>query len=205
MQINRISTYNHGDYLYKNFTLLSDNELLMILEWRNHPNIRKYMNNTNCISVDSHLDYCHNLINRSDVCYWLIYKHNEPIGVLNIIDIDYEHESCEPGFYLSPKVMGRGESIFLLSNYKDMLINKLGFKSLIGHNYIDNNAALLFTMFFGAKIVDIQEINHRTSVKSLLTKECFINGEGTPKLITKYAKFCREWSIDKELAKYEKY
>ena len=203
MRIDKSITYCNGYYTYRNFVTLCDEDLLMILTWRNHPAIRKCMNNTGCIEIQSHLNFCHNLKYRDDVSYWLIYRHEQPIGVLNIIDIDYERKTCEPGFYLSPEVMGCGEAIFVLSNYKDFLFHKLGFCSLVGHNYVENKPALIFTMFFGAKITGVKIINDRRCIESVLTKDSFINGLGTPRLIAKYTKFYREWDLENEIQKYE--
>lgn len=204
MQVDKNKIYMYDKYSYKNFVNLTDEELLLILQWRNHPDIRKCMNNTEPISEESHLNYCHNLKNREDVIYWLILKENKPVGVLNIIDIDYENGICEPGFYLAPEVMGRGESIFVLSNYKDFLLNKLGFHALVGHNYADNKPALVFTMFFGAEITGIEQKNGRISVQSLLKKESLVNGVGTERLTAKYARFYREWDMDKAINEYGK-
>lgn len=204
MQVDKNKIYKYDKYSYKNFVNLTDEELLLILQWRNHPDIRKCMNNTEPIPEESHLNYCHNLKNREDVIYWLILKENQPVGVLNIIDIDYENGICEPGFYLSPEVMGRGEGIFVLSNYKDFLLNELGFHALVGCNYADNKPALVFTMFFGAEITGIEQKNGRISVQSLLKKESLVNGVGTERLTAKYARFYREWDMNKAINEYGK-
>ncbi len=204
MQVDKNKIYKYDKYSYKNFVNLTDEELLLILQWRNHPDIRRCMNNTEPITEESHLNYCHNLKNKEDVIYWLILKENKPVGVLNIIDIDYENGICEPGFYLAPEVMGRGESIFVLSNYKDFLLNELGFHALVGHNYADNKPALVFTMFFGAEITGVEQKNGRISVQSLLKKESLVNGVGTERLTAKYARFYREWDMDKAINEYGK-
>lgn len=204
MQIDKSKIYTYDKYSYKNFVNLTDEELLLILQWRNHPDIRRCMNNTEPITEESHLNYCHNLKNKEDVIYWLILKENKPVGVLNIIDIDYENGICEPGFYLAPEVMGRGESIFVLSNYKDFLLNELGFHALVGHNYADNKPALVFTMFFGAEITGVEQKNGRISVQSLLKKKSLVNGVGTERLTAKYARFYREWDMDKAINEYGK-
>lgn len=204
MLVDKNKLYTFDKYSYKNFVNLTDEELLMILQWRNHPDIRKCMNNTDPIPAESHLNYCHNLKNREDIIYWLILKEDKPVGVLNIINIDYDKEICEPGFYLAPEVMGRGESIFVLSNYKDFLLNKLEFKALVGHNYADNKPALAFTMFFGAEITGIEHKNGRICVQSLLKKESLINGVGTERLTAKYARFYSNWDMEKVLSDYGK-
>lgn len=202
MAINADEMYINGDYSYKNYLSLSKEELLMILHWRNHPSIRSKMNNTSEISVKSHLQYVENLKDRTDAVYWLVLYKDIPIGTLNIIDIDWENKICEPGFYLSPEVMGKGESIFFLYNYKSFLLNVIGFEKLIGHNYLDNLSALQFTIFFGADITDVTEVNNRLNVSSCLVKESF-NQLTSQRLISKYMKFLKTWNINDILGKYE--
>lgn len=199
MNIDKYKIYTYGRYSYVNFCQLSKEELLTILDWRNHPDIRKCMNTTDCISVGGHLAFCESLHNRTDKYYWLIKKGDEPIGVLNIIDVDELAGTCEPGFYLAPTVMGRGESIFFLSNYKTFLLKELNFKGLVGHNYYDNMPALVFTMFFGGVITDVLEIDGRLSIKTILTNESLQYGEGTERLVLKYTKFARSWNADEAI------
>lgn len=202
MNIDKNRIYTYGRYSYVNFCLLSRDELLTILRWRNHPNIRKCMNNTKCISEEEHLAFCESLRNRTDKYYWLIKKNEEPIGVLNIIDVDENTGTCEPGFYLAPSVMGRGESIFFLSNYKTFLLRELKFKGLIGHNYYDNMPAFIFTMFFGGVITDVLEIDGRLSIKTILTNKSLKNEEGTERLVLKYAKFAHSWNAGETINSY---
>lgn len=199
MIIDKNRIYHFGRYSYVNFCMLNQERLTQILEKRNHPDIRKCMNNSQPISLDNHLKFCSMAESRDDKYYWLIKKDETPIGVLNIIDVDLQKEICEPGFYLFPEVMGRGESIFFLSNYKTFLLKVIGFKGLIGHNYYDNMPALVFTMFFGGTILDLEDHDGRLSIKTILTPETLQNGEGTKKMVLNYAKFVRSWSADEAI------
>ena len=81
---------------------------------------------------------------------------------------------------------------------------ELGFHALVGHNYADNKPALVFTMFFGAEITGVEQKNGRISVQSLLKKESLVNGVGTERLTAKYARFYREWDMDKAINEYGK-
>ncbi|MCI6213158.1 hypothetical protein [Bacteroides heparinolyticus] len=199
MTIDKKRIYHFGRYSYVNFCMLNQEQLTEILKKRNHPDIRKCMNNTEPISLDDHLNFCSTLFNRDDKYYWLITKDENPVGVLNIIDVDHQKEIGEPGFYLFPEVMGRGESIFFLSNYKTFLLQVIGFKGLIGHNYYDNMPALVFTMFFGGVITDLEDHDGRLSIKTILTPETLQNGEGTKKMVLNYAKFARSWNADEAI------
>lgn len=202
MDISINKVYINGDYSYKNYLSLSKEELLMILHWRNHPDIRSKMNNTSEISIESHLQYVENLRSRIDAVYWLVFYKNTPVGTLNIVDVDWENKVCEPGFFLSPEIMGKGESIFFLYNYKSFLLNVIGFEKLIGHNYLDNLSALQFTIFFGANVTGVTETNNRINVSSCLDRDSF-NQLTSQRLISKYMKFLKAWDINNILSKYK--
>lgn len=204
MKIDKFKIYNYDIYTYKNFVLLTDEELLMILSWRNHEDICKCMNTTAPIPEKEHLKFCHNLINRRDICYWMILKDQHPIGVLCAVDIDYEKETCEPGFYLTPDIMGKGESLFVLSNYKDFLLNEIKFQGLIGHNYKDNKPSIIFTMFFGAEITGVEERSGRISIQTYLSKDKFRNGVGTEHLLLKFTKFMKNWNTEEAVIQFIK-
>ena len=51
----------------RNFTHLTQAELLLILERRNHPEVRHWMVHTEPITVEEHLSYCAALAHRSEV------------------------------------------------------------------------------------------------------------------------------------------
>lgn len=69
--------------LVRNFTLLSEPELLMILERRNHPEVRKWMINPDPIPREEHLRYCASLAERPDVLQLLVEFDGQPACVLS--------------------------------------------------------------------------------------------------------------------------
>lgn len=69
--------------LARNFTLLSEEELFMILERRNHPEVRKWMTNTNPITKTEHLRYCVSLKDRLDTLQILVEFDGKPTCVLS--------------------------------------------------------------------------------------------------------------------------
>lgn len=74
MNIDKEKEYTFGNYTYVNFTQLSRDELVTILKWRNHPDIRMCMNTTEPIPLEGHLAFCESLKNREDKFYWMIKK-----------------------------------------------------------------------------------------------------------------------------------
>ena len=108
MQIDKNKIYTQDSYEYVNFAHITDAECESILIWRNDDAIRKWMYNTSVIDLYSHKEFVASLKDREDRIYWLIRYCGEPIGVMNIIDIDYENNSAELGYYMRPDYMATG-------------------------------------------------------------------------------------------------
>ena len=173
MKIDRYKIYPLDGYTYENFVSLDRKELEMILTWRNHAEVRKWMMNTAPITLEDHLAYVESLKQRDDAYYWLVRRGGIPVGVLNIMGEGIQEGIGEPGFYLAPEVLNRGEGILLLQNYKKLFLNILDFEILLGHNYVENVNALQLSLFFGAKIDGVIEKSGRKYISISLRKENF--------------------------------
>jgi len=102
-----------------NFVDLSLEEKKMILEWRNHPDIKKWMYNQNNIKLDEHLAFIDSLNCQDNKLYFLVRQDTENIGVIDFYNFDNKISS-EFGFYSNPytKVAGIGRILENISiNY----------------------------------------------------------------------------------------
>jgi len=102
-----------------NFIDLELEEKEMILKWRNHPDIRKWMYNQDEIKLEEHLGFIESLKSRKNKLYFLVKKEDEFIGVIDFLDLD--KKEIFYGIYSNPnsKIMGarsRGNSRFFSSN-----------------------------------------------------------------------------------------
>jgi UDP-4-amino-4,6-dideoxy-N-acetyl-beta-L-altrosamine N-acetyltransferase len=88
------------------FTTLNTEQLTMVLSWRNHPDVRSWMLNSDEISLNEHLSYIESLKNRSDKRYFLVQKGNDYLGVVDLTDITAI--SAEIGIYANPDMRGVG-------------------------------------------------------------------------------------------------
>ena len=57
IKIDKTKTYCIGDYYYKNFATLSDDEVRLVWEWRNDARIREWMTNQEEIPFENHLTF----------------------------------------------------------------------------------------------------------------------------------------------------
>lgn len=95
-------------FRFVNYTLLSEYDLQSILQARNHPEIACWMENTEPISWESHINYVRSLKEKFDRIYYGVFnKEGEIIGSqsLNPLKTYIEGES---GLYLFPDFKGKG-------------------------------------------------------------------------------------------------
>lgn len=90
---------NKATLKFVNFTKLDDDALVEILEKRNLPNIREKMANSQVISKEEHLKFCHSLKTDKSKLYFKVLYNDEFVGVMDFQNIDYEKHSYEPGSY----------------------------------------------------------------------------------------------------------
>lgn len=85
--------------LARNFTLLSKDELFMILERRNHPEVRKWMAHTAPITPEEHLRYCSSLKHRPDTLQLLVEFDGKSTCVLSYKATDSSWHKVSGGIY----------------------------------------------------------------------------------------------------------
>ncbi len=111
-----------------NFIDLSLDEKKMILNWRNHKDIRKFMYNREIISLDSHLNYINSLKSSKDKRYLLVKQLDEYIGTIDFTEIDLDKQEGYLGLYAKPNLKGVGD--ILMKSIIDYAFNILEFNTL---------------------------------------------------------------------------
>ncbi|MCL4431614.1 MAG: UDP-4-amino-4,6-dideoxy-N-acetyl-beta-L-altrosamine N-acetyltransferase [Epsilonproteobacteria bacterium] len=120
-----------------NFTTLNLSQKELILSWRNHPSVRKWMINNNEISLEDHLNFIDQLRLSTEKCYFLLQKESDYLGVINLTNIT--KESAELGIYAHPDMRGVGH---VLMNALIDQASTLGLSKLIANVFVNNVRAL---------------------------------------------------------------
>lgn len=103
IRIEKKQIYESHGYTFMNFVMLSEEEKLMILRWRNTEKVRQMMLNKELISEKEHFSFIDNLKKRNDCEYWLVSdRKGIKVGVVDLHHIDYEHSEADMGFYMDP-------------------------------------------------------------------------------------------------------
>jgi len=88
---------------------MNENDLPLVLNWRNNPEIRKYMYTQHEISLEEHNKWFAEL-NPEKTKYYMFEIENDPIGVINFTKIEKSKRQAMWGFYsgdLSKRGVGK--------------------------------------------------------------------------------------------------
>ena len=130
-----------------NFINASLEEKKMILEWRNHPKIKKWMYNQEEISIESHLNFIKSLKIYKDKIYFLVKMDKEYIGTIYFTNIDYKNKTTYFGLYSNPYCKIPGVSIILEKVSIDYAFNTLNIDVLKLEVFEDNKIIELHKRF----------------------------------------------------------
>lgn len=81
------------------FSYLDKTQLLEILSLRNSDYVREKMASSDVILEDTHLLFCKNLKQRTDVLFCGVYLEDKLVGAIDLKDIDLKSKSYESGCY----------------------------------------------------------------------------------------------------------
>ncbi|MFQ6343036.1 UDP-4-amino-4,6-dideoxy-N-acetyl-beta-L-altrosamine N-acetyltransferase [Campylobacter sp. VTCC 70190] len=121
----------------KNFTELDKQEIKLIFKWRNDTSIAQFMR-TKKISIKEHLKFIKNLHKDSSKKYFLVFKDEQSIGVIDFVNIS--ENSCEFGLYAKPNLKGVGN--ILMNEIKKYAFENLKVKNLKAYVFKSNHRAL---------------------------------------------------------------
>ncbi|MCG3089604.1 UDP-4-amino-4,6-dideoxy-N-acetyl-beta-L-altrosamine N-acetyltransferase [Sporosarcina cyprini] len=92
---------------------IKEEDLKMILSWRNSKIIRESMINNEIISLQEHYNWFNKIKNNPTAITKLFVLDELPVGILNINDYDKKSNTCDWGFYLSPEHHRKGLGKYL--------------------------------------------------------------------------------------------
>lgn len=83
--------------------VLRENDLEMVLQWRNHEEIRKWMVNSEVIELSDHLKWFENNKHNQDRSFYIFEYGQVPQGYVSFVEIP-NSTALEWGFYIKPEV-----------------------------------------------------------------------------------------------------
>lgn len=141
-----------------NFIDLSQEEKMMILEWRNKIDIQKWVHTQNDISLEEHLDFIDSLKNSKEKLYFLVKKEDENIGVIYFTQIE-PNESLHIGIYSNPHLKGYGKILLETIIYFSFEILKV--EKIFSEVYFENERAFSLYKIYGFKEYSYKIVNDK--------------------------------------------
>ena len=121
------NNFQIDNYELINYLSLDNNDSLSILSMRNHPLIKKQMNNSRIISFDEHIKFVHDLKFKNDG-YWIVKKNNKIFGSIYLTNTNLKESSCLGGNFIDPNLIGTGQGIVINYLMHFLAFEKLAFK-----------------------------------------------------------------------------
>lgn len=157
---------NIGDYKFKNYTILNENELKLTLKFRNEN--RQWMINDDIITLEEHIKWINTLQTNNKIIYYLVYKNNIPFISISYHDINWDKKEAYWGYFLGDKNF-KSEVLKIEKIIIDIAFNQLKLNKLYALCDI-NNHVIYIHKFFGFKEDKIVKIKHRNFLKMYLEK-----------------------------------
>ena len=151
-----------------NFIDLKLKEKEMILKWRNHPEIKKWMYNQDEIKLEEHLTFIESLKSRKDKLYFLVKKEDEFIGIIDFTQI-VENGSVHMGIYSNPNIKGNGA--ILLNKIINYSFNNLKVERVFSEVFAENEKAHNLYKKFNFKDISEKTINNKKVICMELENE----------------------------------
>ena len=142
---------------------LTEDDLNIILEWRNHPSIRQAMINQHIISPSEHRDWFKS-IQLSEKSFPLIYEENGlSVGyvIFNLID---DSNNADWGFYSAPDAP-KGTGLRMAKAALDYAFHQLNIKEVFGQALIVNEISQNFHTKLRFKKENISTRNSKYNLK----------------------------------------
>jgi UDP-2,4-diacetamido-2,4,6-trideoxy-beta-L-altropyranose hydrolase/UDP-4-amino-4,6-dideoxy-N-acetyl-beta-L-altrosamine N-acetyltransferase len=152
-----------GEVDLRNYVNLNENDKALVLNMRNHPEIKKWMYNQDSISNATHSEFIKSLERKIDRRYFLVKQNKNIIGSINFSKINL-YNSVELGIYINPFVQLRSSGRLLESAASEYAFIELGVKKIKLEVFSDNERAIHFYNKCGFELVDIdtKKVNHQS-------------------------------------------
>lgn len=122
--------------------VLAYEDLEMVLQWRNHDDIRKWMVNSDIIPLHDHLNWFERNKTKTDHLFFIFEYQQQPQGYVSFIAIP-NSSAYEWGFYIKPDAE-KGIGKLLGHTALNHAFNQLNFKKIFGQVLDFNQKSVSF-------------------------------------------------------------
>jgi len=128
---------------FEDITKVSKKITDLVRNWRNSEDIKKNMINDHHISQEEHKEWLKNLKTEKNAKAWVINCDNKPIGLVYLLNINYDKKVTDWGLYIADK------------SFKNRGIGLVSIKKLINYIFIEMNFNKMTTKVLENNVVAI--------------------------------------------------
>ncbi len=150
-----------GEFELHNYVNLSADDKVLVLDMRNHSEIKKWMYSQDSISKKDHFKFIKSLENKIDQRYFLVKQKNNVIGSINFSEINL-YSSAELGIYTNPFLQLRGSGRLIEAVASQYAFIELNVNKIKLEVFSDNEKAIYFYNKCGFKFIDTKKVNHKS-------------------------------------------
>ena len=110
-------------FSFVNYVNLTEEQSRKIWEGRNHPEVRKWMVNTEPFSFEEHQAFINRLKERNDRLYWAVMSDGRVAGSFSLHPYDQDKKEGEMGKYLLFEYRGKGLGKLATQEFIDHIIS----------------------------------------------------------------------------------
>ena len=130
------------DLKYFSIRPIKEDDLEMILDWRNSKEIRENSFQGHIITKEEHYHWYANLAKSKQNKALVFQYKNKPIGILNIKGIDKINKSCSWGFYIGERNIVNRAGLSLGYFGLDYIFFTIGIKKIYSEVFTFNNKSI---------------------------------------------------------------
>lgn len=130
--------------------LLESDDIELVRNWRNSPDVAPYMYNETHISEEQQIKWFEKISNENSSVYWIIEFEGKKLGLASLTGIDKTLSSCYWAFYLGDlSVRGGGIGAKIEYNVLEYVFNELKLNKLRCEVFISNDKVIKMHEKFG--------------------------------------------------------
>jgi len=187
---------------FVNLKSINESDFYKIIEWRNNPEINKYLNQPYKLTMELQYKwYKEKYLNSNDILFIIIEaKNKNRIGTIGINDLDYKNQIGIVGRLLIGEKEYRGSKELIEANilFYDYLFYILKLKKLYCHVVIENKKVISFDKKFGFTVTrktifpQYRNVNGMKLIEMVNTKEQYEKAKKKIEPIIHYFKISKK-------------
>ncbi|MCD8131223.1 MAG: UDP-4-amino-4,6-dideoxy-N-acetyl-beta-L-altrosamine N-acetyltransferase [Lachnospiraceae bacterium] len=133
-------------------TLLRKEDLALVMDWRMRPYITEYMYTDPVLTMEGQLKWFGRISADPTQRNWIIRYEGQPVGLINLVDIDRVNSRCVWGYYVAEKdCRSLKLATYLEWNLYDYVFETLSLHKLCNETFTANKQVVRMHQLCGSK------------------------------------------------------